>query len=321
MSAYGSKLDPYRKLREPLGVKGIRQSVVITNNSSTIDQNQQLLVIFLNLSNNDVIVPRTARLAFTIERTSKDPNATVYQNLGRAIVKKTTIKISGNEVMSIDDSDIFHCYVDLWKSPSERINLAYQGIGKANMLKHRVGAGNASADAEDQAIAGAFGKRFCIPLDFELLETHMPFYQARLGDRLEYELTFNDYHAVINSTDADSSHAISNICLEFDMVADSELARQIRQQFSGRMAILYDRILRHRKLAKNKSDTLWNINLNVPARSMKGILMLFEEPDRTSTEDFYNPKITKVEMTIEGIPNQLYSQGMRQYQQWDEINR
>ena len=121
MSAYGSKLDPYRKLREPLGVKVIRQSVVVTNNPSTIDQNQQLLVRFPNLSTNDVIVPQTARLAFTIELTSKDPNATVYQNLGRAIVKKTTIKINGNEVMSIDDSDIFHCYVDLWKSPSERM--------------------------------------------------------------------------------------------------------------------------------------------------------------------------------------------------------
>ena len=136
MFAYGSKLDPYRKLREPLGVNGIRQSVVVTNNPSTSDQNQQLLVRFPNLGSNDVIVPRTARLAFTIELTSKDPNATVYQNLGRAIIKKkTTIKISGNEVMSIDNSDIFHCYVDLWKSPSERINMAYQGICKANMLK------------------------------------------------------------------------------------------------------------------------------------------------------------------------------------------
>ena len=321
MSAYGSKLDPYRKLREPLGVKGIRQIVVVTNNPSTIDQNQQLLVRFPNLSTNDVIVPRSARLAFTIELTSKDPNATVYQNLGRAIVKKTTIKISGNEVMPVDGSDIYHCYVDLWRSPSERLNMAYQGIGKSNMLKHRVGAGNASTDAEDQAIAGAFKNRFCITLDFELLETHMPFYQAGLGDRLEYELTFNDYNKVISSTDADSSYVISNICLEFDMVTDSELARQIRQQFSGRMAILYDRILRHRKITKKKSDTLWNINLNVPARSMKGILMLFEDPDRTSTEDFVNPNITKVEMTIEGVPNQLYSQGMRQYQQWDEINK
>ena len=318
MSAYGSKLDPYRKLREPLGMKGIRQSVVVTNNPSNIDQNQQLLERFPNLGTNDAIVPRTARLAFTIELTSKDFNATDYQNLGRATVKKTTIKISGNEVMSIDDSDIFHCYVDLWKSPSERMNMAYQGIGKANMLKHRVGAGNATSGAEDQAIAGAFKNRFCIPLDFELLETHMPFYQAGLGDRLEYELTFNDYNRVINSTDSDSSYIISNICLEFDMVTDSEL-RQIRQQFNGRMAILYDRILRHRKITKKKSDTLWNINLNVPARSM--LLMLFEDPDRTSTENFVNPRITKVEMTIEGVPNQLYSQGMRQYQQWDEINK
>ena len=105
------------------------------------------------------------------------------------------------------------------------------------------------------------------------------------------------------------------------MVTDSELAGQIRQQFSGRMVILYDRILRHRKITKKKSDTLWKFNLNVPARSMKGTLMLFEDPDRTSTEDFANPNINKVEMTIEGVPNQLYSQGMRQYQQWDEINK
>ena len=49
--------------------------------------------------------------------------------------------------------------------------------------------------------------------------------------------------------------------------------------------------------------------------------MLFEDPDRTSTEDYYNPKITKVEVTIEGVPNQLYSKGMLAYQQWDEINK
>ena len=88
MSAYGEKLNPYRKIREPRGVKGIRQSVVITNNPSTIDQNQQLLIRFPNLSNIDVIVPRTVRLAFEIELNSKDVNATLFQNIGRAIVKK-----------------------------------------------------------------------------------------------------------------------------------------------------------------------------------------------------------------------------------------
>ena len=160
MSAYGEKLNPFRRIREPRGVKGIRQSVVITNNPSTIDQNQQLLVRFPNLSNNDVIVPGTARLAFEIEIKSTDANSTLYQNIGRSIVKKTTIRISGNEVMSIDDSDIFHCYEDLWRTPTERVNMAYQGIGKPNMLKHRVGAKDASGDKEDKAIANAYKTDF-----------------------------------------------------------------------------------------------------------------------------------------------------------------
>ena len=97
----------------------------------------------------------------------------------------------------------------------------------------------------------------------------------------------------------------------------------IANQYNGRLAILYDRILRHRKISKDKSDTLWNINLNVPALSMKGVLMLFEDvaaqqPFARNTEAFYNPKITKCEVTIEGIPNQLFSQEMRAYQMWDE---
>ena len=56
-SKSGRKLNPYRSLREPLGVKGVRQSVVITNNPSSIDQNQQLLVRFPNIGKDNVIVP------------------------------------------------------------------------------------------------------------------------------------------------------------------------------------------------------------------------------------------------------------------------
>ena len=79
----------------------MRQSVVITNNPSTIDQNQQLLVRFPNLGTHDMIVPGTAHLAFRITLDSEDANRTVIQNLGRAIVKKTVIKTSGNEVTSL----------------------------------------------------------------------------------------------------------------------------------------------------------------------------------------------------------------------------
>ena len=328
---YGRRLNPHRRLRDPLGVKGHRQTVVVTNNPSSIDHNQQLLVRFPNLGQNDVIVPGTTRLAFTITLKSADANRTVVQNLGRAIVKKTTIKVSGHEILSIDDSDLLHCYLDLWKTNQERENAQYQGIdlseGK-NVTKLRIGAGDGNAEeVEDSAIAKAYGNRYYIPLDFELLESHMPFYPSALGDRLEYELTFNDYNRVIQASGENletTSYRIDNICLEFEKVTHPDLARIIRGQYAGTCAVLYDRILRHRKISMNKKDTVWNINMNVPARSMKGILMLFEEPGaafKRDTETFYNPEIQKIEVTIEGVPNQLYSQGMRPYQQWDEAKK
>ena len=56
---------------------------------------------------------------------------------------------------------------------------------------------------------------------------------------------------------------------------------------------------------------------------MKGILVLFEEekPFIRNTSKFYNPKIQKVTVTIEGKPNQLYSQGMRLFEQYDEARK
>ena len=140
-------------------------------------------------------------------------------------MKKTTIKISGNEVLSIDDSDVLHCYQDLWKTAQERSNSQYQGIDlsdDSNVTRIRVGAGNKDeTETEDAAIAAAYGNRYHIPLDFELLESHMPFYQSALGDRLEYELTFNDYSRVVVATgDAAASYSIENIALEHLKVPD-----------------------------------------------------------------------------------------------------
>ena len=115
--------------------------------------------------------------------------------------------------MSIDDSDVFHCYNDLWKTAPERANGHYQAIDASdnrNTTRIRVGAENGdSSVVADKAIADAFVDHFFTPLDFELLESHMPFYQSALGDRLKYELTFNDYSRVIQATgDVDASYHI-----------------------------------------------------------------------------------------------------------------
>ena len=35
-------------------------------------------------------------------------------------------------------------------------------------------------------------------------------------------------------------------------------------------------------------------------------------------KEFYNPKITKVEVTVEGSPDELYAQNMEYHHQYDE---
>ena len=49
-------------------------------------------------------------------------------------------------------------------------------------------------------------------------------------------------------------------------------------------------------------------------------MALFEEeqPYTRDTSKFYNPKIQKVSVIVEGKPNQLYAQGMRLFEQYDE---
>ena len=65
---------------------------------------------------------------------------------------------------------------------------------------------------------------------------------------------------------------------------------------------------------------MWNWSFNMPCKSLKGILVLFEEEKSYTgdTSKFYNPGIQKVSVTIEGKPNQLYSQGMRSFEQYGE---
>ena len=123
MSTCGNKLDPHRSVRKAFSLKGIRQSIVVSNNPSTIDANHFLTVSFPNLGANDVIVPGTARIAFNITLNSDtDANRTVVNNLGRAIVKKISVKLEGNEVFSLDDADIYLCYKDLWKTDNNNNN-------------------------------------------------------------------------------------------------------------------------------------------------------------------------------------------------------
>ena len=127
-----------------------------------------------------------------------------------------------------------------------------------------------------------------------MLESVMPYYQAGLRNRLCNEITTNYYNRVINSLKTDATYKITDITLEYEIVTQPNLTRHISNEYQSTV-LLYDRILRHRQIPVNKKDTMWNWTFNTPCKSLKGILVLFEEekPFIRDASKFYNPKIQK----------------------------
>ena len=279
---------------------------------------------FPYLKENQVIITGTKKLTFNITLAGTDVNRTLVKKLGRNIIRKLIVKLEGNEIISTDDYDVLFSYIDCWKTATERCNTVFQGIVDAdgqteNAIKHQINATDKANNAKDQTVASIYDNRFCIPLDFEILETSILLYQYGLGSHLTYELIFADYSDVIKANKPDATYTISNISLEFDTIINASLASQIRTEYM-KSSILYDRILRARIIPLNKSDTSFSVDINSPSKSLKGVLLIFtQERSATKfardTEEFYNPKITKVE----GVPNELYAQNMQYRHQYDEI--
>ena len=162
-------------------------------------------------------------------------------------------------------------------------------------MRLRINAGNKdNTNTQDKAIADTYRNKFIILLDFKMLDSAMPYYQAGLRNRLRYELLFNDCNRVINSLKTDATYKITDISLEYDIVTQPELPHSVRSEYD-KMVLLYGRVIQHSQIPVNKSDTKWNWSFNETCKSLKGILVLFEEekPYLRDTSRYYNPKIQK----------------------------
>ena len=90
-----------------------------------------------------------------------------------------------------------------------------------NCIELRINAADKNASSkQDKAISNTYGDKFIISLDFEMLDSSVPYNQVGLGNRLCYEITFNDYNRVIKSAVAspDAKYKITYILYLFGLV-------------------------------------------------------------------------------------------------------
>ena len=120
-------------------------------------------------------------------------------------------------------------------------------------------------------------------------------------------------------------YKLKNIPLEYERIRNKQLADQATTAYTNGKGFAYDQVVLEKTVTFDRgTDADLNLLVNPPRRSLKGILLLFIIPYNAGTRDveaFFNPDITNAEVTINGIPNRVYNNGIKGYDQWREISR
>ena len=176
---------------------------------------------------------------------------------------------------------------------------------------------------QENAIKKTFDKSFAIPLDFDFFKH--PVYPS--GPRKDLILRFelNSSEKVILCTgDAGETYKLSDISLEYDATFDVPYAMAIGAM-STETIIPYAKVTSiHYQTLSNK-NTNWKIDVNnLSARSLRGLLLLFldkRDDFANKNEEFYNPSMKKISITINGIPLQLFRGGLMSRYIYPELKK
>ena len=139
MSVYG-ELDPMVEHRTQFAFKGKREHIAKVNMPNIAYPNQHIDIEIPHGSRDHVIVPDTVKITFNLDIESTDKTRSIVNNVGRTLVKKKVLMLGSKDTDTINNSDIYDMYKDLYLSEKKREERLLQGIQSANGLKARVGA-------------------------------------------------------------------------------------------------------------------------------------------------------------------------------------
>ena len=302
----------------------------ITFNPTEANPGETLYVYVPKLAENEVIVAGSLALVFNINLkvTGAHANNYLVQNVSRALVDKLKVKFAATTVQDTDSYSVYKTFEDLFLSRDKRANMLREGIQSDDLNKIRSGAGDkktSGVDAENK-LNTVYGTKYRINLDHPILTDHGVFYPQALHNDLLFELTLAPANQVVKGSDASKLvYKLENIQLEYEVIRSKSLADETLSTYRSGKEFAYDLIMRERVVPITRgSDTRLNLLVNPQRRSLKGILLLFINPfiaGARDTEQFFNPDITKVKVTVNGVPNRVYNEGISGSDMWQELTR
>ena len=331
----GRYVAPYRSEKTSASFKAEVTKHVTTFTPSTAKPGDILCIDF-PIIENELVTPGSLALTFDLD-INLDPSEPGNEvknfpvnNLAANIVSDFKVKVGSEYVFALNYAYLYNTYKDLWLTPMERKNAIEQGIQGINLRKLRTDLGTTfttgSTPLSDAWLKNMFGKRYKIPINFEMISAHMPISGKLLEQSIAFEIKINEKKYVLNyETEANANFLMKKICLEFETTKCPDLYTAVERELTSGCQFLFDHVHHYKREEIRRESTFLNVEISgVDRKSLKGILLIFEEePDvgKRDSEMFMNPAIKSIKYTIDGLPNKHYSCDYKEWDQWNEISK
>ena len=142
-------------------------------------------------------------------------------------------------------------------------------------------------------------------------------------NNLQYSITLPSASDIMKaqSGEAVEGYSLENIELEYETIENQELANEATEVYELGKSLDFDHVTLMKTTEWDKNTTLVNETINLPRRSMKAVVMLFKSKTPSGSEEYVYPNIEGVKVTIEGVPNSVYSQGIPKSRFHEEAGR
>ncbi|CAB4031794.1 Hypothetical predicted protein [Paramuricea clavata] len=325
MNTTERELQPGFRRSRMTSVKGPRTRSVVTFNPTTISPGEELYINIPKLKPDSCLVPGSFALLFDFK--NSNTKSRFNNNLSKLIAKRLQIKVAGETAYDCSGESLYEIYKDLWLTVGDRKKMTEQGLASENLRKlisgddSGVKVGDVGKVA-DGLLHSVYGSKLRKPID-KIIADHGLYTPFSMNNNPMYILTLPQSDEIITAQggEAKGNYKLDNLELEYETIENGALASEVSRMYSTGRSLSYKHVTLMRTSNWDKDLTIVNENINIPRKSMSAIVLLFTNRVRTDSEEYIYPNIDKVNLTIEGVPNAVFSQGLPKNRFFEEAKR
>ncbi len=309
MNSNSNKLLPTYRRFYKTPVKGKRTVIRITLNQPRISAKSNVNLTFPKLSENVCVNPNSIYISALLE--NADTKSWFKNNIGRLLCDDLQIKIGSKLVYENTKESLIMVYKDLWLPDDRREDMSEYGIASENLRKLMSGSDDAStSNKDDNALFKARGNKIKIKLG-KILSNQGLFAPSALNGSVEFSFRTPDANDIMIAQSGESvgGYALKEPELIYESIESSEMYSQAVADYTETEFPFVD--INHLFPTNwSKDQTSVVETINVPRKRMRAIVILFKHADTEDSEEYVYPNITKVNVTIDGKPHAIYSDGI-----------